>query len=134
MTNVFCNTYILLTYLPTYINIIWNCSSKALFKTCRIKFTVFPCEIRKLSSPPSLLLSWVSSLISFSRHCHRMNQANAYCKDFLLVFVVLIVVSETVEKQNLKPFIFDFTIWDFLTNHWSVMFYIKYADRSSIKS
>ena len=35
-------------------------SLKVSFKTCKTKFTVFPCEIRKLSSPPSLLLSWVS--------------------------------------------------------------------------
>lgn len=41
-------------------------SSKALFKTCRIKFTVFPCEIRKLSSPPSLLLSWVTTSLNGS--------------------------------------------------------------------
>ena len=51
-------TVILTIYANCYMYI--SFSLKVSFKTCKTKFTVFPCEIRKLSSPPSLLLSWVS--------------------------------------------------------------------------
>ena len=56
--SILYKTVILTIYANCYMYI--SFSLKVSFKTCKTKFTVFPCEIRKLSSPPSLLLSWVS--------------------------------------------------------------------------